>query len=474
MSRRVARHTRPVLTLALMEIGVGLFAVISLHVYVALGQSETDFLYLYSQLWNAADFGVLFVTSILIVLPVTLLLGAIFPLVTHLCRGSGPAVNLVGRLYGFNTIGSILGSLITGFVFIPTLGTLMTFLILAAVSFGIGVYLLPRPEHRRTALVSTLLFVAVFSFSLEDPFLRVLQARLPAEDEVIDHREDASATVTVAKSGAKRDLYVNGLYVSSTDFAGRFMMHMPLLIHPAPEASLIIGLGAGEAFSTSMAHGVKTTVVDLLPSVVAHFPTFHPEAPDLPTAEGARVVINDGRNFLLATEDRFDVVLVDGTPPLFASGMVNLYTLEFVQLVQDHLTDDGIFCLWLPLFSFPDDLWMIVRNFTDTFESVRIWARKGVSGVIVLGTKDPNLNLVPSGEELARRIAGRGLREPLLQPLDITQGFFLSQEQIRSIAAEHPTVTDDRPRTEYPLLRFLRGEELVREPDFLFELETSK
>ncbi len=53
------------------------------------------------------------------------------------------------------------------------------------------------------------------------------------------------------------------------------------------------------------------------------------------------IVIEDGRNYLLRSEELFDVISLE-PPRLQQAAVVNLYTREFYRLARDHLADGGI------------------------------------------------------------------------------------------------------------------------------------
>lgn len=484
MARYVDRIQNLLRTFAILEIANALTAVLSIHTYVALGLSRTDEKYLYSTLWSLEDFTPIPLHAALVVLPTTLILGAIFPVVTRLVTDGGGEDGTqegVGRLYGWNTVGAICGSLATGFVLIPGLGTLMSFLVVAFVSLGIGLYLFVLHGRRsgtqvsRPVLVGLAGYLLLAGLGLEDPTLQIVKARLPEGFEVLAHEEDRAATVTVVQSPENRALHINGLHVSGTGFLSRFMSILGLTLHPEPEKALIVALGVGEAYRGAVDYGVDTTVAELVETVVAHFPYYEPDADRYLKADNSRIAVADGRNYLLRTDERFDFVLVDVSPPLFSAGAVNVYSAEFIELVRDHLTEDGIFALWVPLPCFEADFWTIARSFTDTFPHTRAWHQRGFQGTLLLGTKSGDV-LGVGVAELQDRLRKR--RSPLPEPLGnwaryIDRGRVLTDAELRAYAGRYPRVTDDRPRTEFPLFRFADGETYRTDADFLNQAKTS-
>jgi len=61
-----------------------------------------------------------------------------------------------------------------------------------------------------------------------------------------------------------------------------------------------------------------------------------------------KVEINDGRNFLLATTQKFDLIISEPSNP-WQVGVCNLFTREYFKCARDRLTPDGVLSLWLQL-----------------------------------------------------------------------------------------------------------------------------
>lgn len=476
MARYTSRIARPIAIFGFLETAIAFLALLSLHVFTALGLAERSTDYTYSQIWGLDDFARLAVAAALVVLPVTIALGAIFPIACRLAHHpSEPAEISIGRLYGYNTVGAIVGSFASGFVLVPLLGTTLSFLLVSIATFLIGIYLLrlsaQTGEIVRPSVVMLslgLALVVVLSVSMRDPLLTVLQARLNPDEHVIAHQEGGAATVTATEDPRQKHLFVNGLYVSTTDrLTGNLMIHLPLSFQPAPAKVLVIGLGVGEAFKSALEHGVSVTVVDLVPNVVDLFKLFQPEYQSYLEDPRGRIVINDGRNFLLSTAEKFDLVLVDGTPPVFASGMVNLYSLEFVKMVKEHLTSTGVFALYFPTTCFESDFWMIARNFADTFQRMTFWTSQGVSGILLLGTPTAEPIFATPAATLSDRLHRVKNVDPHFTVAYIQDGLFPDEQAARRKAAVYPNLTDDHPYTEFPLQNFWRGEKYVRSNEFL-------
>lgn len=468
MSGWIRRVRDPIPWLAALLAAGGLLSVLSLYVLTAIGASETSVEYTYSRIWEWRDFMVLPLYSFVVVFPVTFCSGALFPgFVRAYTRVRAHLPEAVGRMYGVNTIGAIIGSLVTGFILIGFLGSVLTLMVAAFLSLVLATVLLVRAARRRpgfrlAALAVWPLFLILAAGALEDPILTILKARLPAGAEIKFHAEDVVAATTVVEAG-HRSVHINGLAVSTAGYIARvFYVFVPAVFHPDPEAYLALGMGAGNAMLGGLQRGFDTTIAELVPNVVKALPVSQPGFDEeILKDPRLHIELTDGRNFLLVTDRRFDLVVVDASPPLFSSGTVNLYTIEFLELVQRRLRNNGIMAIWVPLPCFESDFWQIARNFTAVFSKVLVWRHpRSRDGALILGTDGDDVLFDASQAVLRERIRSMDFNEvdSVFLHRWVPEGRLFGDAEVRERAAHYPMVTDDRPYTEFPMFRFLRGE----------------
>lgn len=473
MARFIDRVKHPLLWFGVFEIANAILGLASLRIFRMVGLDHQDKRYIYSLIWSTDDFVRLALDATLIVMPVTLIYGAIFPIISRLVADMDRTEGAIGKLYGLNTIGGIIGSFVTGLVLIPAVGTLMTFLIVSTISLAIGVYLVSLTEHpkkRMWQLGGALAMVALLAVSFEDPFLSVLLHRVEQSNvKLLAHEEDRGVTVTSFRDeNGAQSLFINGLYVSNTfPGVGELMLNTPMAFHPeeGKRKVLAIGLGVGEHLRYAVRAGHDMTIVELHPAVVGLFRNLNDDADEYLNHENVRIVQGDGRNFLLHTDEKFDLILVDVSPPIYAQGMVNLYSLEFQRLARDHLTDNGIFTVWFPAVCFERDFWSVMRNFAETYESIGLYGFPGQPNAMIMGSKvDDALDY--EFERFRQRYDRRRLWKRN-DPRTIARGFRFDEAALRDKAKDYPIVTDDLPYTEYPLQPFLRGEKYYNNNRFL-------
>lgn len=143
------RITKPLSTYGWMEIGIAVYALLVPflfqwidHVYALIWQQFQPSFSVFS-LWR-------FVLSGLVLLVPTTLMGATLPvLAAAFVNSSRRDSNSVTRLYACNLAGAILGTLIAGFVLLPTIGVRRTIVVAAAMNILVG--LVAIVLQRRTA-----------------------------------------------------------------------------------------------------------------------------------------------------------------------------------------------------------------------------------------------------------------------------------------------------------------------------------
>ena len=514
IGRVVDRLERPIALLATIELGIAATAPLSIWLFATLNDRQIAL----SEALRPQGFGVAVFAQLLAVLPVllppTLLMGVSFPVLVRVyserrraARSAHDGIDEesdrigsdLGELYGANTLGCIAGSLAAGFGLIPLLGTQSSLLAVGALCAGIAVYFARRARLcecspagpgadsadgagalRRArqlgflALAAPLLFAALALLLPADRV--ILAAGIFGSDgpgDLVHFHEDASAAVAIRRmnpaSGTYLSLELNGVNVAGTSpdlYAVQKMQgHLPLLIGRSREARVVhIGFGSGGTAHAVSRHPVKEIrIVELSPAVLAaseHY--FGAINHGVLSDPRVRVEINDGRNFLLATPEIFDVVLSDSIHPRYA-GNGSLYSEEYFRLVSARLAPDGVVSMWLPMYTLtPANFAMIVRAFRNVFPETVIWYEPSAlnSFTIVTGRKrggpwDP--------EALTRGFADPSVQEALAdigmrRPADLLACYLAAGPELDLFLGDAPPHVDDLPAVEYESGTLLAGD----------------
>lgn len=397
--------------------------------------------------------------SLLTILPAATVMGVAFPIGLRLWTiGGDPAqaATRVGVFYSLNVGGSILGSLLAGFVLLPWLGSRTTLIVSASVTLAAGLALVVVTgwaSRRRLAAAAVAVTVfGVTAQTMPDPYDEFIAQRYPQMDPVWKE-EGTEATVGVHEFGTPerriRMMTINGNHQAGTDgpttIIHRRIGHLPMLVHPDARRVLVIGMGGGATPGAVSIHdGAEVDVVELAEGVVNAAPWFSSINYDIATRPNVNIRVDDGRNFLLLTRERFDVVTADVIQPVFA-GAGNIYSREYFELVRNVLKDDGLVMQWIP--GTEAEFKLIGRTFMSVFPETTAWAE----GNLFIGSKQP---LRLSRENFEGRAFYPGRRQAMadtgIESFDaLLQTFVAGPEQLRAYLGDGPVLTDDRPMAEY-------------------------
>src|SRR5581483_7119916 len=216
----------------------------------------------------------------------------------------------LGALGAANAAGAIAGALVAAYGVLPSVGLRGGFLVAA-----IGWVVCAEAAAPEAGRVRRVAWAALLAVALLDP-LRAPLVHLATGERIRRIAESASGIVAVVDAGPDRQLRADDYYVLGGTAAARNERRqglLPLLLHPAPRHALFVG---------------RTTAVELLPDVVAAARAeFAPWNAALLDRADVRVVVGDGRRFVAASDERFDVVVSDLFIPWHA-GAGSLYARE--------------------------------------------------------------------------------------------------------------------------------------------------
>jgi predicted membrane-bound spermidine synthase len=405
-----------------------------------------------------------------LMLPVCLVSGLLFVLQgAALRRQAGEDARTAGWLTLANTLGAMLGALLAGFLLLPRLGMDRSLLALAA-SYG-AVALLLAPQAARGgrtrarwillagASAAFLLALALFPAGFADRCIRVAAAR---------YQEDGSTLVAVREGVLETAVYLrkdlwgeplyhrlvtNGFTMSGSSLLGRRYMKLfawwPLALRPDARSALLICFGVGSTAKALTDTGGLTSidVVEISPEVLELSALAFPAESHPLRDRRVRVVVDDGRFFLMATDRRYDLITAEPPPPK-AMGVVNLYSREYFQLVRDRLTEGGVATHWLPVYQLAlPEFKAITRGFCDVFPDCTLWSGEGMelmlAGTRGLGRRADEADFVRQWRDAGSAEELRAVGFELPEQLGAT--FVADAAQIAAMIGSQPPLVDDFP-----------------------------
>jgi len=406
-----------------------------------------------------------------LLMPLSLMSGACFPLATKMMDPGAEAHGaLVARAYAWNTVGALVGSLIAGFIIAPRTDFAQALYVLAGLHAcvslvavaGTGRTGLRWPAPTLGAVAVALAAYSAYALRGPSVMVEMVEALHPGWEVRFNQPGLQGVTSVIAKQGDPLGslLLVNGRGMTQKTTVTKMMAHLPLLLHPHPEDTLVICFGMGTTYRSAVAHGGNVTVVELVGEVVDAFDRFHADAARVRAYPRGRIVVNDGRNFLKLTARKFDVITIDPPPPIDAAGVINLYSKEFLELARDHLKPGGIMAQWIPLpgtqggVETQDEVVQLLTTFSDVFPYAYAYRGFGHSGIHVLGSNQP---IQVSLDAIRERLANPAVAADLNEWEDVPLSTFEAITPLPKDPAAPPPLTDDAPALEFYLLRTLRS-----------------
>ena len=434
------------------------------------------------------------VTAI-VVLPAALVAGYQFPLLVGVLGAGRSGVGReVGFAYAANTAGAIVGSIAGGFGLLPLLSapgtwraTTGVLVALALLAGGVAVARGgERRGWRRPAAVAALAGAALAMVAAPGPTAvwrhagigagrygelpddpNGLRADRHAHQARLLWEEDGRESSVALVRGSGYSFVVNGKSDGSAiGDAGTQVMGglIGSMLHPDPRSALVIGLGTGSTagWLAEVPSIERVDVVELEPAILrvaAWCSAVNHDVLDHPEVE---IIVGDGRELLLTTNKRYDLIFSEPSNP-YRAGISSLFSQEFYRAARERLTEDGIFLQWLQGYEVdPTVVRTAYATLGSVFGSIETW-RTLPGDLLLVATREP---IVHDAARMVRRAGREPYRSALDQAWGVSgaaglySGFVAAPPLARWLAGDGDGEgarinTDDRPVIEFGFVRNL-------------------
>ncbi len=442
------RRERAAVAFAVTQVAVG---VLSIGVYAWMDLLIPDTM----TTWTLALF------AVAVMLPATIFIGATLPLsIRVLARDESEATASTARIYAWNTVGAIIGSILAGFVLIPGLG------FEGSIRFAVGANLFlalwtagcvarPRPVPVGLAGVSLVAVLVAYNPARPEAVMSSagFNSAFTTPPRELHYAVGRSSTVMLLAADTNFYLRTNGLAEAAIWVKGsppaldsqKWLAALPVVARPDTRDMLVVGFGGGVALE-SVPPSVETVdVVELEPEVIEANRRISDIRDVDPLADPrVNVVINDARNALRLTGKSYDAIVSQPSHP-WTAGASHLFTREFIAEAGNHLNEGGVFLQWMNA-EFVDEslLRSLAATLVAEYEYVRLY--HPVSRVLMFlasdAALDVELELARSGRPISdavthfNRIGINGIE-------DLLAALVLDEEGVRSFARFADISTDD-------------------------------
>ncbi len=475
------RHPMAVLGAVLIAISAG--CLLSLSSIAAMPEKVIALHQQSSNDWSDIITGKVFLSFMALFLP-TFFFGMTFPFVVKSVTLQRDTLGVdVGRVYGVNTFGGVLGALAGGYLLIPLMGVHNGMLLLAGLLALTGLLLtfvgLEKTIPKRLGILlacSTVLAIAWWQ-TPKDVSQSLNTGYIPKDNRILSYAEGVEGTVVVSEpedseNGADRILWINRVQATTSIEKGvkmnRLQGVLPLLFDREPLDVLFMCFGSGITCGTlALSSFEHIDAVEICPEVLEAAPLF--DTDNLGVLRRPRVLfhIDDGRNYLLTTNNHYDVITFEPMP-LALAGVSTFYTKEYYESCFNHLKPGGLVSQWIPLHSLnPQMVRSLVFTFTKVFPEYCAWFIN--ADLFLIGSNEalrldyPRLQKRLSQPQLAEALRKVGFHDPF----EVLACFLLDKNALNQYARGGEIMTDDRPWAEFEAPKWIYAQQV---PNTLREL----
>lgn len=421
--------------LGTIQVFMGCFAALSLYLYRPFFDAVQGSHGIFAK--TDAAFPIYSVYKYLLCLammfPAAFCAGMTLPLITwRLIRDTGRE-NYTGLVYGWNTIGSIIGAALAGMILMPLLQLKWTIFVGAALDILLGLVLLSisfkaslslkswQPIALRAGAIALVLAALLPAFWTDfDPGVLTSGTYRSASlsqgiPEVVEIRHGRTATISVAKTDVSMNIATNGksdgaLYMKDD---GKAMTSLgdentvaelavlPMLTRHGNYDAAVIGMGTGMTghYLLGDRRLQSLDLIEIEEAVVDLAKHFRPRNERIWTDNRLNLVIDDAKRHFYTHRKQYDVIISEPSNP-WVSGVAGLFTKEFYSHLQHFLKPGGVLVQWVHGYEFRDDLLVSIFSALDTFEHFEIYRVPNNNGDYIVVAGDRPADFIPT-EELA-------------------------------------------------------------------------
>ncbi|MBM4361813.1 MAG: fused MFS/spermidine synthase, partial [Deltaproteobacteria bacterium] len=424
-----------------------------------------------------------------VVLPAAIVSGYQFPLLFALLgRGREGVARHVGLLYAWNTVGSIAGSLLGGFLLLPHVGAVGAFRLVVWVLLALALLssvrdLRERGRRALPALAATLALALVAGAlaRAEGPTavfrhqaIGAGRANVPTHSRNALERwmRQSRAQIVWEKDGVESAVALDrrnqlafvvdgkidgGVFADRATQAGSGLI--AALVHGAPRRALVVGLGTGmtAGWLAAVPGMERVDVAELEPSILEVARRARLANQDVLARPNVHVHLGDGRELVMATRERYDVIVSEPSNP-YRAGIASLYTLEFYRAVERALAPGGLFVQWIQGYEVDaSTVRSVARTLGAVLPHLELWQSMYGDLLFLAGREPRRLDVARIRADLAREPFRSGAPRSLHfeEAEGLVGRFVAGAAAVAALgrADDAELITDDRNVLEYAFAR---------------------
>lgn len=428
---RVTGNLAPVL--GTIQVLMGVFAAMSLYLYQPFFEAVKASHGLFAKTEAAFPLHAAFkyLLCLGLMFPAAFCAGMTLPLITwRLVKVTGKE-SYTGLVYGWNTVGSIIGAAVAGLFLMPTLQLKWTIFSGAALDVALGLALLffgvkawsgtreksdwsgkiPALRMGAIALVAAALLPAFWTGF--DPSVICsgnFRFGKGGESEIVEVRHGKTATISVERYGTNMCIATNGksdgaIWMGEGDsFPWKelsdegtvaMLAGLPMLTRDSDYDAALIGMGTGMTghYLLSDSRLQSLDLIEIEDAVVDLAKHFRPRNERLWTDDRLNIVVDDAKRHFYANRKQYDVIISEPSNP-WVSGVSGLFTKEFYEHVRHFIKPGGVLVQWVHGYEFRDDLLVSIFSALDTFEHFEVYRVPENAGDFIVVASDGDISFI--------------------------------------------------------------------------------
>jgi spermidine synthase len=339
-----------------IEAFAGITILFSLSLPLAVYLTRTLKVILGISIGESIGFLSMLYSSFFILLLPSLSHGALFPLS---CAIYAEDAGSVGKVYVYESVGSIFGGIFWNTFLVTHLNSFQTAAVLCLLNLLMCLVLLTlKAGMLQKVIAGASVLLAIFCCHLffgKADRLHQLSIRAQwKEHNIVCYQNSVYGNICVVENRGQYIFFLDGIPqimtpIPDIGFVEEFV-HLPLLSHPNPKKLLILSGGAGGVINEILHHPsvelIEYVELDpLLLELIRRFPT--PLTETELSDRRVKVRHTDGRLFLKITKNRYDLILIGLKEP--SDLLTNrFFTAEFFSIAKKRLAEGGILVTCLP------------------------------------------------------------------------------------------------------------------------------
>jgi len=409
----LAKDFEPMKLLAFSQILMAFFAVCTLYFHVPFFAAMNEAHQIFNQTSTGYIFWSIFkyALAVLWMVPTSFFAGMTLPVLTYSLVKKTGSESFVGSVYGWNTIGAIIGSVGTGLLLLPLFQLKGALLIGVFIDLILGLIVLFKffPSYRKDFAFLAICLLAFLpclfiNFSPERITSGIFRSYRPLkEDEKIDVRNGKTATISLHEGEGNFYVKTNGKAdaslmkdrskpIEGDELTQAATAFMPMAMRNAPYVAAMVGLGSGMGSHYLLADPLleRLDCIEIEEEMVklakkGFYPYNHRSFDD----PRMFLHIGDARTFFHTQNLSYDLIVSVPSNP-WVSGVASLFSLEFYHHIKRYLKPGGQIVQWLQLYEFNNELILhIIRALGESFKYVSVYHAPEEPDVIMIASDEP-------------------------------------------------------------------------------------